>query len=352
MNPTERCREVWLWFGCGTRFENQRIDTSSIQPNSPCAAIRKGFGPTRRGKNRRGLTLIELLVVLAIVGILIALLLPAVMSAREAARRVQCAANLKMIGVAIHQHIEAHRVLPGGFGKPLDSSFLFQILPYLEQESLYHSFNMVHVEVDPNANNTARDVVVSTFLCPSEPSRSWAAKSATNYAANAGRDAIWGEGPFSGVPIAPARITDGLSQTAGVAEWIVGPGDYDRGSRLGSVYAKYLTNPPKDRRAFARLCDQLASDPPPGPFMPFKGRGWEEGGLGMSQYNHTLPPNSPSCGILPWRAVTAGSFHGPGANVLFLDGRVRFVKQSIDPEVWYAVGTRAGGEVVSGDALK
>lgn len=158
---------------------------------------------------RRGFTLVELLVVLAIVGILVALLIPAVQAAREAARRARCAANLKMIGLAIHQHVEVRGTLPGGCGPPLDASCLVQALPYLEHRPLYDSLN-----VDPmagslmkNANMTAMCTHISAFSCPSEPARGLTATvaAAPNYAANAGLDILRGEGPFSG----PGRAGDG-----------------------------------------------------------------------------------------------------------------------------------------------
>jgi prepilin-type processing-associated H-X9-DG protein len=82
----------------------------------------------------------------------------------------------------------------------------------------------------------------------------------------------------------------------------------------------------------------------------YKGRFWLDGMPGHSRYNHVLPPNFPSCNDRPYNAVTAGSHHDHGVNVLFLDGHVQFVKQSIDSDIWYALGTRAGGEIVAGQA--
>ena len=133
----------------------------------------------------------------------------------------------------------------------------------------------------------------------------------------------------------------------------MGPGDAQVGSRLGSVYRIPSITNPDDFAGFIQVCDGLSTGHvqlyPPG----FKGLFWIAGGLGRTQYNHTLPPNSPSC----WspnpsiNAYTAGSFHGGGANALALDGSVHFVKESIDPRVWYSAGTRAGGEIVGDGGL-
>ena len=93
-------------------------------------------------RNRRAFTLIEVLVVIAIIGILVALVLPAVQAVREAARRLQCMNNLKQIGLAIHQHVESRGQYPGGFGDPFDASYIMQILPFMEQSSMYNSINI------------------------------------------------------------------------------------------------------------------------------------------------------------------------------------------------------------------
>ena len=305
---------------------------------------------------RRGLTLIEMLVVISVIGLVIAITLPAVMQAMEAARRVRCASNLKMIGLAIHQHDESRGAFPGGYGRPFDASFLVQILPYVEQTALYDAINMTDLNefsLLTNANATASIVRVSTWLCPSDATRTIEVSSAApNYAGNSGKDSLKGEGVFVGTGVAPRDIVDGLSQTAGVSEWIVGSGDFEHGTRLGSVYQIPGGFGPVDRVEFARLCDRIVPDGAElSPFRGFKGFGWMSGRLGASLYNHSSPPNSPSCLGHPWNGIAAGSLHAGGAHVLFLDGRVQFVKQSIDLNTWYSLGTRSGGEIAAGDAL-
>ncbi len=140
------------------------------------------FRPIKTGR-RGGFTLIELLVVIGIIGVLIAPLLPAVQSAREAGRRAQCANNLKQIGLAVHQYHVARNCFPPGqmlYSNWLDVSALLHLLPYLEQESLYNAFNIADVfpingmgPVLPSypPNTTVARIQPAVFLCPSDYSR-------------------------------------------------------------------------------------------------------------------------------------------------------------------------------------
>src|SRR6478672_3439320 len=125
---------------------------------------------------RPGFTLIELLVVIAIIGVLIALLLPAVQAAREAARRMQCTNNLKQIGLALHNYHDVHGRFPlgsilvntpnGAYRQP----FLAALLPFLEQRNLYASFNY-NLSFQVDENQTTRASVVNVFNCPSDTPR-------------------------------------------------------------------------------------------------------------------------------------------------------------------------------------
>jgi len=301
---------------------------------------------TRRS-NHSGFTLIELLVVVSVIGVLAALLLPAIQAARAAARRVHCANNLRQIGLAIHNHADALGKFPSGGHPPACASFLVQILPYAEQSALYNSINMAF-DASLNENLTASKQTPGLYVCPADVSRRSDIANAVNYAGNAGRSANGGEGVFIDKLLSAREITDGLSQTVGVSEWIVGPGigngtrENTSKYRLRRVYA----DPVADIEGFARDCE-LLTDVDESYFYPSKGQFWLEGlGLSTTLYNHLLPPNNHSCEApLLMDATTAGSYHG-GAHALVMDGGVRFVKNTIDRRVWSAVGTRAGGETV------
>jgi prepilin-type N-terminal cleavage/methylation domain-containing protein len=119
----------------------------------------------RRPSGHRGFTLVELLVVIAIIGVLIALLLPAVQSAREAARRSQCTNNLKQIGLAIHTFHDSKKTLPPAWIDRSFATWAVLILPYLEQQNLYSQCDVTRRYHDQTA--AARETVVNTYLCPS-----------------------------------------------------------------------------------------------------------------------------------------------------------------------------------------
>ena len=285
--------------------------TASAPALTPARSLRHGRG---------GFTLIECLVVVALIAILLALLLPAVQAAREAARRAQCLSQLRQIGIAIHNHADALNHFPAGMRKsPDDSSYLCQILPYVEQMPFYNSMNFADPDgVNIDANNTALIHPPGVFLCPSDPGRTGGAPEyAANYAGNSGMSLNWGDGVFLNLPFSVRDITDGLSQTAGVAEWTVGPGVRNPKTRLGSKYllTRWFTEKnPVDLVAFVQTCETLAKDDlNDRAGSGSKGQFWYSGGLFYSNYNHTIPPNRPSCSAtMRMDATTAGSYHGGG----------------------------------------
>lgn len=318
-------------------------------------------------KSGRGFTLIELLVVIAIIGVLIALLLPAVQAAREAARRSQCVNNLKQLGIALHNYHDTIGALPLGRTIPQQFSFSVQarLLPYMEQTTLQNALNFDLGWSFPD-NLTAYSATISSFVCPSDPrtvpgNLKWGP---TSYRANEGTSvAMWfGESDTAGVntalTIAPnglffsnetiklASITDGSSNTAAFSEHLLG--DFSNAvatEKADTFWPQTYPATPEEAYQFCRNFDwrvltfQRVSD---------VGAPWVYGYHSTSSYWHSGPPNTKSCMYPPSRIMTvATSQHPGGVNVCMGDGSVKFVKDSVSRDTWRAVGTRAGGEVVS-----
>ncbi len=277
-------------------------------------------------RSRRGFTLIELLVVIAIIGLLVALLLPAVQKAREAARRVQCKNHLKQIGLALHNYHDAHSVFPMGSSNPLGNGswgFLLYLFPYLDQRAAYDSvdFRQSDCCLEVIASQTAtppRPDPTSTFFevlgCPSDP--------------NSGRMLVSGGvttfcgrlHPGNYLGVSGVTLNGCLSNTAGE----------------GMLYTI-------SSRRFRDVVDGTSS-------TVFVGErtvpdtlewGWVIcGGAECEQYlTMTFTPDR--------RDPTAfGSWHDGGAHFLLVDGSVHLLSESIDQNTYQHLGTRAGGELV------
>jgi prepilin-type N-terminal cleavage/methylation domain-containing protein len=320
---------------------------------------------------RQGMTLIELLVVVGIIGLLVAIVIPAVQSAREASRRVACLNNLRQIGLAMNSYAGREGVfptamMPGRGRKYSIYSAFVRILPELEQPVLMNSVNFEQpqsISVCPE-NQTASSTVLSVFLCPSDGAGTRVGDGPINYRLNMGSGPrslsieMPGEaGPFEAlVSIAPGAITDGLSNTALVAEKSRGggrPSAWD--ARRDYWFADRTRNPPLTTPEAIAICESLSPNSVP-PHNAWAGSSWMLDGYGQTNYNHALTPNSmiPDCtdhgsdrgtDDSPGSGVFAArSQHGPGIHFLTADGAAHWVGSSISPRVWSAIGTRAGHE--------
>jgi prepilin-type N-terminal cleavage/methylation domain-containing protein/prepilin-type processing-associated H-X9-DG protein len=346
-----------------------------------------------------GFTLIELLVVIAIIAVLMALLLPAVQMAREAARRTQCRNNLKQIGVALHNYLSTHQVLP--FGKGMDYraslpgipvyprwSTHSMILSQLEYSTLYNAINFSLppetpgmggvINFMPAYQNPSRQNAVESrtplevFLCPSDPtstsnSQNWPGQN--NYAGNQGSwlcdRSDWTEGPNDTNPgekqpgvlyylsrVRIADIVDGTTNTALFSEKLRGTGDPH--PRTDMFVMPHQTSLDATYQTCSNLNTATAT-----PLTSKWGWSWVMGENCCTNYNHVATPNRTTCGGTGFPGtmtnmamqVPPSSQHPGGVNVLMCDGAVRFVADAIALEVWRAVGTRNGQEVIANNSF-
>jgi prepilin-type processing-associated H-X9-DG protein len=316
---------------------------------------------------RWAFTLIELLVVVGIIGTLVSLLLPAVQKVREAAARVKCANNLKQLGLALHNHHAALGYFPAGRGAPNPAAFSAHayLLPYVEQSPLSAridftrapvTFNVGPLIYDGAANYPAASARLSLLLCPSDPANGsvpGAPYGATNYAANAGSDAAYGtltngDGVFylaSGVRI--EDVTDGSSRTAAFGERTLGLGSSVPPGVMGDP-KRAMRELPLGTDPSASACGSAAGD-----WNHDRGAKWIFGNYGNTLYNHAALPNSAGYDCMSATqqkgSLVARSAHAGGVNLLLCDGSVQFVRDSVAPAAWRALGTRAGGESVGID---
>ena len=357
-----------------------------------------------KGKiHRLGFTLVELLVVIAIIGILIGMLLPAVQSVRESARRTQCANKQRQLGLAVLNFESAHQRFPvnqvgagesdgmGGFG-PGYYSWLVPLLPFVEQGSLHSMFNLRINNgdgddfrmSDTHPNAIAAGTVVDLFLCPSDTSGSGGDNSivlgsanpaSSNYVANAGwpsyATGFNGEratpGQFNGVIALehPSRdiawhgnsrstfaaISDGSSNTGMISERLIQIGNtveaidnYD--PRLLSRHARERTE------TLEWINDEVLRSHRDIFQSIFTGRSWSSGyALTAPTYEHVTGPNSflghfNTSEVQGDVIASLGSQHPGGVNLVLVDGSTHFISDDIDLEVWWAIGARNDGRVV------
>jgi len=318
-------------------------------------------------RRRRGFTLVELLVAIAIIGLLVALLLPAIQAARESARRSQCSNNLKQLGTAFHLFHDARRHFPSAYESVSGAEFDpadpqtrdrgpgwawgTQILPFLEEQSLYEQFDLRRNCWDP-ANAQPALTQLDVFLCPSAtntdepfPVRNEAGDILARfgrscYVANVGQEEPWGRtlDDYSGVVDGPIyrnsrtssrHITDGLSRTVFLGEhhpvlssktWV--------GVVRGAMVCPTVE--------FAHsACDYAATL-----VQVHSGPALSEMVVGEPPKIH--PPNSPLCHVCQMYAE-----HPGGCHVMMGDGSVTFIDEMIDQLTWAAMSSCAKNEVVS-----
>jgi prepilin-type N-terminal cleavage/methylation domain-containing protein/prepilin-type processing-associated H-X9-DG protein len=334
-------------------------------------------------RDRHAFTLIELLVVIAIIAVLIALLLPAVQAAREAARRIQCTNNLKQIALALHNYHGQINCFPTGNIASDDGLYVGTwwgwtsgILPPMEQGPLFNAINFSFSCTGP-PNATIRLTIVNAYLCPSDGSApavrntpdidyhyDWAIAAQGNYLANLGdtnwgtpfdiydgdsarlTDPQWAGWPFpatygckgtfrgmfgdcsNGICISLPQVTDGSSNTLLVGESVLSENAYLAWTSNSLMYASTVV--PLNWRS--SLQDgQVDTD---GTTCAFG----VSGNVAIHcYYNYTY-------------AIGFKSLHPGGVNFAMTDGSVRFLKQSVNFRIINALGSRAGGEIISSDS--
>ncbi|MDR3109752.1 MAG: DUF1559 domain-containing protein [Planctomycetaceae bacterium] len=349
------------------------------------------YGKYRIRSSRSAFTLVELRVVIAIIGVLIALLLPAVQAAREAARRSQCVNNLKQLGIAVHNYHNTNDYIPpfGGGGTGVyDYTPHIALLPFYEQQSRWSelaaaNFNLEPWEerVDDNASNPAYGVFldpIAMLCCPSDGNTRQGFQRTQNTKPLTASNYCYSDGDYIGdyashgntrtafvnqaaqsnklsehlrTPLNFSAVTDGLSNTVFISERCTKPADLNslvtslpeensiRGGILYGTAALTQTSGPSAcmaKKGSGRTYNLSGGE------KAYAGPGSCYGyyGLSMVRFQTILPPNAPTCASadpvnaaanLKWLIVLSPptSYHNGGVNAVFGDGAVKFISDTI-----------------------
>lgn len=304
---------------------------------------------------RTGMTLVEMLLVMAIIGVLVALLLPAVQSAREAARRMSCSNNLRQIGLAVSSYESVHKAYPPGarWGRhaPVGKrkrrgSILVHLLPYLEQNAAYDAFDFKKKEIDdqvfPGTNRLIASHPISTYVCPSDGhGGSFNGRALHNYAASRGPTEVWDNPQCSCThpwkELARAPIDD-LVMFAGPF------------TRVGvSSHVRDITDGTSKTIFFGEVRPECSVHAQ---------AGWAKTNNGSGYCTTMIPINYDTCNEeapdpcnrpCTWNTdVGFKSPHPGGSQFLFGDVSMRFIQESVDHQLYQLIGTKDDGEVFDG----
>ena len=301
---------------------------------------------------RRGLTVIEIVAAVAILSVLVAILAPAVLSTREAARGISCLNNLRQIGLASQNYVSTHQAFPSG------GLFHLAMLPYVDQLAAYEE--LVDDFGGPSAVYKDADLV-RVFACPSDVG-TWERGVKVNYFLCGGVAGGWDRA--SGVPNVavswdgfrydPRGYTDGLSNTVLLNEAVSQPLRYEEAAERPERYGGWNSGHVIDPIEFPKLFVLEVQRAPVRreAFSPMLV--WDSISDITDFIGHALPPNSRSGGNtsegpadLPWRnfgSYAASSEHPASVNVLMADGAAKNVSESIDLHAWRRIGTSVGND--------